>query len=178
MLTYLRGKMLGTRTHQHPGSTANAVCPPNPAAKHTEVTLPYNHKKIALRISPKPTSTVPSTSPRVIVDPILGESPRRMVTGRDSPVKADWSTSIRPSFTWTSQNHDESASQKQHQEMNLLSILRSTALPSGNWLPLKEQKEFTISCPNLQSRSKIANFTKLLIPDQRARLLVCVLTTQ
>lgn len=44
------------------------------------------------------TSTVASTSPRTAVEPILHESPLYMVTGRDSPVRADWSTSRRPSF--------------------------------------------------------------------------------
>lgn len=35
-------------------------------------------------------STVPSTSPRTTVEPILGELPMIMVTGRDSPVRAAW----------------------------------------------------------------------------------------
>ena len=39
-------------------------------------------------------STVPSTSPRTTVEPILQLSPWYIVTGRDSPVKAAWSTSI------------------------------------------------------------------------------------
>ncbi len=34
-----------------------------------------------------------------MVDPILAESPLCIVTGSDSPVRADWSTSMRPSFT-------------------------------------------------------------------------------
>lgn len=45
------------------------------------------------------TSTVASTSPRTAVEPILHESPLYMVTGRDSPVRADWSTSRRPSLS-------------------------------------------------------------------------------
>ena len=44
-------------------------------------------------------STVASVSPRVTVDPILALSPRYMVTGRDSPVSADWSISRRPSLS-------------------------------------------------------------------------------
>ena len=41
-------------------------------------------------------STVPSTSPRTTVEPILQESPLYIVTGKDSPVSAAWSTSISP----------------------------------------------------------------------------------
>ena len=44
-------------------------------------------------------STVPSTSPRTTVEPILQLSPWYIVTGRDSPVKAAWSTSIFPLIT-------------------------------------------------------------------------------
>ena len=40
------------------------------------------------------TSTVASVSPRTTVEPILALSARFMVTGSDSPVRADWSTSI------------------------------------------------------------------------------------
>merc|ERR1719238_1319383 len=39
-------------------------------------------------------STVPSTSPRTTVEPIKVLSPSYRVTGRDSPVRAAWSTSI------------------------------------------------------------------------------------
>eukprot|EP00955_Chlamydomonas_euryale_P106396 365702-Chlamydomonas_euryale.AAC.26 len=41
-------------------------------------------------------STVASTSPRTTMEPILALLPLCMVTGRDSPVSADWSTSIVP----------------------------------------------------------------------------------
>ena len=44
-------------------------------------------------------STVPSTSPRTTVEPILQLSPWYIVTGRDSPIKAAWSTSIFPLIT-------------------------------------------------------------------------------
>ena len=43
--------------------------------------------------------TVPSTSPRTTVEPILATSPHPIVTGSDSPVSAASSTSIWPSFT-------------------------------------------------------------------------------
>ena len=43
-------------------------------------------------------STVASVSPRTTVEPILTESPLYMVTGRDSPVSAAWSTSTCPAL--------------------------------------------------------------------------------
>mmetsp|Transcript_29114 Transcript_29114/g.62736 ORF Transcript_29114/g.62736 Transcript_29114/m.62736 type:complete len:234 (-) Transcript_29114:618-1319(-) len=51
------------------------------------------------KVLPPVNSTVPSTSPRTTVEPILQLLPLYMVTGRDSPVSADWSTSMVPSFT-------------------------------------------------------------------------------
>ena len=44
--------------------------------------------------------TMASISPRLMIDPILSMSPVPIVTGNDSPVSADWSTSSGlPSFS-------------------------------------------------------------------------------
>jgi hypothetical protein len=63
------------------------------------------------------TSTVASTSPRTAVDPILQLSPLYMVTGRDSPVRADWSTSRRPSLI--RQSEQNRSSRSTHQKRNV-----------------------------------------------------------
>mmetsp|Transcript_46306 Transcript_46306/g.124423 ORF Transcript_46306/g.124423 Transcript_46306/m.124423 type:complete len:271 (-) Transcript_46306:232-1044(-) len=47
-------------------------------------------KKVSLPVA----TTQASISPATTLDPILAVSPLRMVTGRDSPVMADWSTEI------------------------------------------------------------------------------------
>merc|ERR1719424_2285436 len=47
-------------------------------------------KKVLLPVN----STVPSVSPRTTVEPIKVLSPSYSVTGKDSPVRAAWSTSI------------------------------------------------------------------------------------
>lgn len=97
-------------------------------AGHTPSSAAVLPKKVSAPVN----STVPSTSPRTTVEPILQLLFWNIVTGNDSPVNAASSTSISPSFTLQSAGIAEPDARRTRSPFRKFELLHNYCEKKGN----------------------------------------------